>query len=81
MSNAIVAVTIAVAEQYISAFGLDTRHWRVFRHSDNPAGRRFDRLVIIRPHWRVTSEQITAFEDTIQSWFSRVDSAGHITVI
>ncbi|WP_316200929.1 MULTISPECIES: hypothetical protein [unclassified Bradyrhizobium] len=81
MRNAIVAATIAVAEQYISAFGLDTKHWRVFRHSDNPAGRCFDRLVIIRPHWRVTPEQIAAFEDSVHSWFSRVDSDGHITVL
>lgn len=80
-TNAIVAETISIAEQYLKAFGLDTRLWRTFRTSDNPAGLRLDRLVIIRPHWRVTAEQITEFEARCHCWVSLVDANGQFTII
>lgn len=79
--NAVIAEITHIAEQYIKAFGLDTRFWRVFRHSDNPAGHRFDRLVIIRPHWRVTFEQYAAFEERCENWFTRVSHDGQYAIL
>lgn len=79
--NAVIAETTHIAEQYIKAFGLDTRFWRTFRHGDNPAGLRLDRVVIIRPHWRVTFEQYAAFEDRCEAWLSRVSPRGQLTIL
>ncbi|MGJ4945097.1 hypothetical protein ACQR1W_31360 [Bradyrhizobium sp. HKCCYLS1011] len=81
MRNAIVAASIDIAEQYISVFDLDTRHWRVFRHGDIKLGYQFDRIVIIRPHWQVTSSQVIDFEDQAREWMGRLARDGHLTII
>jgi hypothetical protein len=81
MRNAIIAASTDIAEQYIAAFALETRHWRVFRHSDAPLGYQFDRIVIIRPHWQILRGEFAEFEGQCQCWMMRLTRDGHVTII
>ncbi|WP_315768409.1 MULTISPECIES: hypothetical protein [unclassified Bradyrhizobium] len=81
MRNAIIAASTDIAEKYISAFDLDTRHWRVFRHGDSPRSYQFDRIVIIRPHWQTSGGEMIDFEGQVKAWMTRLVRCGHLTII
>lgn len=78
---AVIAETVDIAEQYIDAFGLSREIWQPLRTSQSRMGFAFDRIVIIRPHWRTTPAEINAFELDVSDWFIRLNRGGSFKVI
>ncbi|MDB5603473.1 MAG: hypothetical protein JWP25_373 [Bradyrhizobium sp.] len=79
--NAVIAETMHIAVQYMDAFGLSTEMWEARTLSESPAGLFYERMVVIRPHWRVTPEQIVAFERHVHGWAGRVSPTGKFKII
>ena len=78
---AVVAETRHIAEQYIDAFGLSREIWEPRTYGESTRGLRYDRIVMIRPHWRVTGEQYTAFQQQAAPWMRVVAPDGHFKII
>ncbi|WP_439357825.1 hypothetical protein [Bradyrhizobium sp. DASA03007] len=78
---AVIAPTEDVARQYMDAFGLSAEIWKPLMLSQSTMGFQFDRIVIIRPHWRTTPAEINEFERQVSDWFLRVNRGGVIKVI
>jgi hypothetical protein len=78
---AVIAETEHIAEQYIVAFGLSREIWEPRTHGESPVGLSYDRIVIIRPHWRVTPEQYSAFQAQAAPWMRAVAPDGHFKII
>ncbi|WP_091977173.1 hypothetical protein [Bradyrhizobium ottawaense] len=79
---AVIAATKDIAEIYLDAFGLSREMWAIYRHEDSLHGRLFDRIVVIRPHWRMDFEETARFERQItEHWRHRVETGGHFKVI
>lgn len=66
---AVVATNLHVAEQYIEAFDLDPDLWEAWAIGQSVAGRGFDRVVFIRPHWGYRVEDL---EREVMHWRSRL---------
>ena len=79
--NSVIAETIHIAEQYIDAFGLSKEMWEARTHGESPAGVQYHRIVVIRPHWRVTPEQYPAFQAQAAPWMKAVAPNGHFKII
>jgi hypothetical protein len=78
---AVIAATQEIALQYMDAFGLSSEIWRPMSHGDALLAHVFDRIVVIRPHWRMCPIEIEDFEENIQRIRLRVSQDGHFKVI
>jgi hypothetical protein len=80
--NAVIAASKDIAEQYMEAFGLTSEMWEALGYGASPAGRQFDRIVVIRPHWQMDAEEIARFEQvTVDHWITRLGPGGHLKII
>lgn len=79
--NAVIAATVDIARQYMDAFGLTDEMWQPLTLSQSTSGFAFDRIVIIRPHWRTTPAEINEFELQVSDWFLCVNRGGVYKVI
>jgi hypothetical protein len=79
--NAVVATTVAVAEQYIEAFGLSKEIWVATDLQAVSAGEQYHRLVLIRPHWHISAAEYSDFQSHAALWLRRVAPDGHLTII
>jgi len=78
---AVIAETVDIAEQYLDAFGLSREIWKPLTLSQSTMGFAFDRIVVIRPHWRTTAAEINEFERQVSDWFLRVNRGGVYKII
>ncbi|WP_396604883.1 hypothetical protein ACFLEY_22465 [Bradyrhizobium sp. YCK136] len=77
---ALVAATEHTARQYLSAF--DLKDWEAYGYTAAVTGARFERLVIMRPHWNATGAELAKFEtEFVPNWATRVPPDGVYTVI
>jgi hypothetical protein len=82
MQNAVIAYTQDIAEQYVSAFGLDGETWDTVGMVESaPTGRRYDNVVMIRPHWLMTAEIVVQFEQMAQYWQTACRAGGKISIL
>jgi hypothetical protein len=80
--NAVVAATTDIAEQYRDAFNLGREVWDCWPHAAQMTGRRYHRIVVIRPHWRTTPAEIAAFENIVYNyWRLRLEQGGTIKIL
>ena len=79
--NAVIAETKHIAEQYMEAFGLSTEMWDPRALAEDSAGLFYERMVVIRPHWSVTAEQLVTFEQHVAGWTRRVSRAGKLKIL
>ena len=80
--NAVVAATKDIAVQWIEAFNLSKEMWLPTSHDADLKGARFERIVMIRPHWRQTAEQITAFDvDVVPRWAAHLAPGATLRII
>lgn len=66
--NLVVAYHKDIAEQYIDAFGLDNAQWDAAAVYENRTGHRFDRVILVRPHWSMSAVDAIEFEFAIDDW-------------
>jgi hypothetical protein len=78
---AVIAATQDIARQYMDAFGLSPEIWRPIAHGDALLAHVFDRIVVIRPHWRLSPIEIEDFEENIHRIRCRVAQGGQFKVI
>lgn len=78
---AVIAATDDVARQYMDAFGLSPEIWEPLSHGAALMARTFHRIVVIRPHWRMSPIEIEDFEENIERIRLRVARDGHFKVI
>ena len=64
----VVAYHKEIAEQYVEAFGLDKTRWDVSAIYEARTGFRFDRIILIRPHWSMPAVEAIEFEFAIDDW-------------
>ncbi|MCP1757821.1 hypothetical protein [Bradyrhizobium elkanii] len=77
---ALVAATEHIAQQLLDAFGL--KGWEAYGYTAAVTGSRFERLVILRPHWNATGAEIAQFEtEFVPHWHTRVPPGGTFKVI
>ncbi|GAB9152973.1 hypothetical protein [Bradyrhizobium diazoefficiens] len=77
---ALVAATEHIARQYLDAFGL--KDWEAYGYTAAVTGSRFERLVILRPHWNATGAEIEEFEtEFVPHWATRVPNRDGYKVI
>jgi len=82
MQNAVIAYTQHIAEQYLHAFGLDSETWDTVGMVESPpTGRRYDNVVMIRPHWNMTAEIVVHFEQMAQYWRTACRAGGKISML
>lgn len=79
--NAVIAATSDIARQYMDAFGLTDEMWQPLTHAQNTSGFAFDRIVVIRPHWRTTPAEINEFDRQVSDWFLRLNRGGVFKII
>lgn len=63
---AVVAGTLAVAEQYAKAFDLNPLFWSFVGMEHPPTGRLYDKITLVRPHWSI--DDPADFEKQIEFW-------------
>lgn len=79
---AVIAASQDIAEQYLDAFGLSREIWTTIRHDAYTAGKRFERVVVIRPHWQMDPDEAARFEQQIISqWHVLTAPGGSFKVI
>ena len=79
---AIIAASKDIAEQHLDAFGLSKEIWATFRHDASMAGHRFERVVVIRPHWQMDHPETERFErQIVEHWHPRIAPGGSFKVI
>ena len=78
---AVIAATTDIARQYMDAFSLSPEIWEPLDHGACLMARRFDRIVVIRPHWTMSPIEIEDFEENIQRIRMRVECDGQFKVI
>jgi hypothetical protein len=80
--NAVIAPSLHIAEQHMDAFGLSREMWEPFAYGASLAGRQFNRIVVLRPHWRTKPEEIAAFDnEVVPRWASQTGVGGTITIV
>jgi hypothetical protein len=55
--------------------------WEARTLSESPAGLFYERIIVVRPHWRVTPQQLVAFERQVHGWAGRVSPTGKFKII
>lgn len=78
---AVFAATSDIACQYRDAFCLSPEIWEAMSHGDALMARTFLRVVVIRPHWKMSPIEIEDFEENIQRIRLRVVKDGYFKVI
>jgi hypothetical protein len=82
MQNAVIAYTHDIAKQYLHAFGLDSETWDTIGMVESPPiGRRYDTVVMIRPHWHMTAEIVVKFEEMALYWRTACRAGGKISIL
>ncbi|MHC2552363.1 hypothetical protein [Bradyrhizobium elkanii] len=77
---ALVAATQHVAQQFLDAIGL--KDWEAYGYTAAVTGARFERLVMMRPHWNATGAEMTMFEtEFVPNWRTRVPPDGVFKVV
>jgi hypothetical protein len=74
-SNALIAPNHCVGAAYQVSFKLD-ESWDILNYDSQLLGRRYDHIVILRPHWLPTMKEMDAFEDLIQRAKLRISTPG-----
>jgi hypothetical protein len=79
---AVIAASKDIAERYLDAFGLSPEIWETIRHDASTMGKRFQRVVVIRPHWQMEFEEVERFERQLkEQWWTLVAIGGSLKVI
>ncbi|ARQ95374.1 hypothetical protein [Bradyrhizobium phage BDU-MI-1] len=80
--NAIIAASEAIGQTYMQAFGLSPEIWEIIRHDASTMGKRFERVVVIRPHWQMDAYEHEMFERQLrEQWHTLVSVTGSLNVI
>lgn len=79
---AVIAANEAIGEAYLKAFGLSKEIWEIIRHDASTMGKRFERVVVIRPHWQMDAYEHSMFERQIrEQWITLISVDGSFHVI
>lgn len=79
--NLLVAWSGDIAKQYAEAFGLNLNEWGVAGVGEARIGRRYQRIVLLRPHWNMCVADAIEFEFQTERWRTALGPSGYFKVI